>query len=108
MDFKVVVEAGLTNQEAADILGVSKVMMWRYTTGQAEPRRVPYKGVDIKTKAEVMLYALNKLVEKGSLPKPELKWAPRMHHELKARRDGMVQKIKKLVDERVAKALANE
>ena len=108
MDFSIVTQAGLTNQEAANIVGVSKVMMWRYTTGQAAPRAVKFKGVDLQGRMKTFLYVLTKLVEKGALPKRDLAWAPKMHPELRAKRDAVVLKIKKLVEERVANQPANE
>ena len=108
LDFNCVKKAGLTCQEAADIMGVSKVMMWKYVAGKATPRNVLFMGVDIRARATVFTAVLTKLLEKGSLPKVDLAWAPRMHPEKKERRAAVVAKLKQLVDQRVAMASANE
>ena len=108
MDFSVIAKAGLNNGEAAKVLGVSTVMMWKYVSGKAEPRPVLFKGVDLRERAEVMLKVLAALVAKGSLPKPELTWSPKMDPELRVRRANVIAKLTKLIDERVAKTTTNE
>jgi len=108
MDFSIVAKAGLTTSDVSQILGVSQVMAWKYVTGRATPRKELFKGRDLRARAAVMIYVLEKLVEKGSLPKPELHWSPRLTEELVLKRKTITKRIAALVDERVAVSAANK
>lgn len=107
-EYDIITRAGLTVPEAAAIADVSPVIMWKYVKGTAEPRNGTYKGKDLRRNIHVTLTVLNKLVEKGSLPKVDLEFSPRLHPEKKAKRAAIVQKIKALVAERVELSTANE
>lgn len=106
MDFTLITKAGLTRQEAADIVGVSHVILWKWTKGQAEPREV-FMGVPLRRRVEVFLAILDKLIEKGALPKANLTFSKRMDQEMKDKRKAVVTKLRQLLDERVASTLAN-
>lgn len=101
MDFSILAKAGITDQEAAKIIGVSHVSVWKYRTGRALPTR---NNIRVQT----LLYVLTRLVEKGSLPKVDLAFSKRMEPEIKARRETVWNKVEQLVNERVAKASTNE
>lgn len=98
MDFSLIRKAGITDQEVAKMLGVSQVTVWKYRTGNAAPKRG-----DLGRRTEVLLYVLERLLEKGALPKPELDFHPRMDPELKERRAAVVAKIGALVSDRIAR-----
>ena len=106
MDFSLITKAGLTRQEAADIIGVSHVIMWKWTKGTATPREV-FMGIPLRRRAEVFLAILSKLIEKGALPKTNLTFSKRMDEEMKEKRRAVVTKLRQLLDERVASAHAN-
>ena len=107
MDFSVIKKAGITCAESAKMVGVSNVIMWKYINGKAKPRE-EYNGLPIRHRIDVLLRILGKLVENGSLPKIELRHAPRMDPEKKARRERLVAKIQSLLEERVAAAPTNK
>lgn len=106
MDISVIKTAELTLDEAAEIVGVSAVMMWKYSKG-ATPRKNT-KGPDIGARLAMLLYVLERLIEKGALPKPDLRVTTRTHPEIKARRVAVVERLKQLVDTRLAAVSANE
>ena len=107
MDFRIIKKAGITTAEAASIVGVSAVMMWKYMAGESEPREL-FKGVPIRLRTRVLLAVLTKLVDNKSLPKKAIAFHKRMTEEHKQKRLVLVEKLKKLVDDRVVAALANE
>ena len=108
MDFSVFIQAGLINNEVARMLGVSTVMSWKYLNGKATIKKAVNRRVNQKARAETAINVVSKLLEKGSLPKSDLTWKARMDPELRTRRDAMINKLIKLVDERVANTPANE
>ncbi len=106
MDYAIIDRAGITRAEFADLVGVSRVMAWKYITKGIEPRdRV--KGAKTRTRVIVALLVLTKLVEKGALPKPHLAVTTAMHPEIRKARESMMTKLKALIDERVEKEPAN-
>lgn len=108
MDFSVVREAGLTDAELGEIVGVSRVMAWKYRTGKAAPRDGVYNGVDLYARCDVTLKVLRALVKKGQLPKSELV-VPRgtVDPGIEARRRVVISKIQALVDQHIVAARAN-
>ena len=107
MQYDLIYRAGLTRQEAADLIGVSHVILWKWEKRGALPRPV-YQGVPLRHRVEVFLRILDKLIERGSLPLPNLSFSKRMDDETKARRAALVSKLKSLLDSKVAAAPANE
>lgn len=104
----IITQAGLTDVELGSILGVSKVMAWKYRTGRAAPRDGLYMGRNLHARLAVLLGVLTRLVEKGTLPKVELTPTRNMDPEITARRAAMTAKLKKLVDDRVEVTPANK
>lgn len=102
MDYSVIERAGLSPTEVARIVGISRVMMWRYITKGIAPR-----AAKVKNRMAVTLFVLGKLVDKGALPKPELAYTTRPSDELRARRSKLLERINVLVTERVEQAPAN-
>ena len=105
MDFSIAKAAGLSDEEVGEILGVSRVMAWKYRKGLAEPRA--YGGVDLRDRATTLVKILDALVAKGQLPKPELTLTRNPDPEIVARRAAVVAKIRGLVDQHVVSARAN-
>lgn len=106
MDYSIVARAGITTAEFAQLVGVSRVMAWKYIKNGIEPRNRA-KGLNVRQRVIVSLLVLTKLVEKGALPKPELAAATTMHPDIRAARNRMLAKLKELVDSRVAQEPAN-
>lgn len=106
MDFSIIDKAGLTKAEAASIIGVSDVMLWKYMKQGNQPRET-YKGVPIRLRCSVTLAVLSKLVELGKLPKKDAPFSKNMDPEQKARREAVCAKLKQLVDDKVAQHQAN-
>jgi len=106
MDFQVITKAGLNNSDVATILGVSQVSVWKYRKGVAAPRK-NFMGVPIQARMNTLMHVLERLLERGSLPKVDLAFAKNMDPERKAKRAAVMKKIKQLVDERVAQEAAN-
>lgn len=101
MDWTIVTKAGLTKADAARLLNVSDVMVWKYFKGS--------KPVGDKLRrAEMLLLILSKLIDKGALPKVDLAFSKRMDAEVKARRNKMIARIGELLEERLETAPANE
>ena len=105
MDLAIVKVAGLSDEEVGEIIGVSRVMAWKYRKGRAEPRA--YGGVDLRDRATTLVKILDALVAKGQLPKPELALTRNPDPEIVARRAAVVAKIRGLVDQHVVSARAN-
>ena len=106
MDFTLITQAGLTRQEAADIMEVSHVILWKWQKGDATPREM-FNGRPLRSRVETFLMILGKLLEKGALPKTNLTFAKKMEPEMKAKRQAVVSKLKQLLDERVASQRPN-
>ena len=107
MEYDLIYRAGLTRQEAANIIGVSHVILWKWETQGVLPRP-QFKGVPLRHRVETFLRILDKLIERGSLPLPNLTFSKRMDDEMKARRAALVAKLKSLLDSKVAALPANE
>lgn len=107
MDFSTVKTAGLTDEEVGQVIGVSRVMAWKYRTGKATPRVGEYRGVDLQDRCQVFLKILSALIAKGQLPKPELELTRNPDPEIVARRAAIVAKLRTLVDRHVVDARAN-
>ena len=105
MDFSIAKAAGLSDEEVGEIIGVSRVMAWKYRKGLAEPRA--YGGVDLRDRATTLVKILDALVAKGQLPKPELALTRNPDPEIVARRAAVVAKIRGLVDQHIVSARAN-
>lgn len=99
MDFSVIARAGLSVPDVAGIAGISRVMLWKYAQGIAQPSARPYKGVHHLPRLKLTLAILEKLIEKGSLPRKI---------ENREQRLALVARLKALVDERVALQSANQ
>lgn len=106
MDFNLIRAAGLTLPEAAEIIGVSHVSVWKYINGEAVPRTF-VRGTPVKQRCEVLLHLLSVFIGKGNLPKPGLAFVGRVPAELVPKRKALVDRLKKLVDERVDNSPAN-
>lgn len=106
MDYKVIEEAGLAKSEAARIVGVSDVMMWRYVKEGHEPRE-SYAGRPLRKRMQVFLAELHKLVATGKLPKRDIPFAKRMHPDIAERREELVSKLKAIVDSKVVESATN-
>ena len=107
MDFSVVTTAGLSDVELGEIVGVSRVMAWKYRTGRAEPRDGKYNGVDLLDRCSVTVKILHALVAKGQLPKPELTLTRSTDPETVAKRAAMISKLRTMVDQHIVAARAN-
>ena len=59
MDFSIAKAAGLSDEEVGEIIGVSRVMAWKYRKGLAEPRA--YGGVDLRDRAATLVKILDAL-----------------------------------------------
>ena len=105
MDFSIAKAAGLSDEEVGEIIGVSRVMAWKYRKGLAEPRA--YGGVDLRDRAATLVKILDALVAKGQLPQPALTLPRNPDPEIVARRAAVVAKIRGLVDQHVVSARAN-
>ena len=106
MDYGIIEEAGLAKSEAARIVGVSDVMMWRYVKDGNEPREA-YGGRPLRKRMQIFLAVLGKLVEKGKLPARDIPFAKRMHPDTAARRAALVAKLKSIVDSKVVESATN-
>ncbi|MGB4467528.1 MAG: hypothetical protein WBI41_05695 [Azovibrio sp.] len=106
MDYKVIEEAGLAKSEAAHIVGVSDVMMWRYVKDGHEPREF-YAGRPLRRRMQVFLAVLRKLVAAGKLPAKDIPFAKRMHPDIAERRGALVSKLKSIVDSKVVESATN-
>ena len=105
MDFSIAKAAGLSDEEVGAIVGVSRVMAWKYRKGIAEPRT--YGGVDLRDRATTLIKILDALVAKRQLPKPELTLTRSPDPEIVTRRAALVAKLRGLVDQHVVSARAN-
>lgn len=101
MDWTIITKAGLSKTDAAQLLGVSHVMVWKYGRG-AKPVG------ETKKRAEILLFILERLVEKGVLPKVDIPPTRRMAPEVKERRDRLIKKLNDLLEQRLELASANE
>lgn len=106
MNYNVIRQAGLTNADVGRIVGVSRVAVLKYLSGESKPKDT-VRG-KAATRMEVLLTVLEKLVASGKLPKLDLAFVPRMPTELKQRRDAIMDKLSALVDAQVALRLANK
>ena len=93
--------AGLSNDEAGTIMGVSRVMMWKYRTGRSAPRKTHKCEPDKAVRYEVMTHVLAALVKKGQLPRHQNGVGRFADPEVKSKREKMILQIKELVDKRV-------
>ena len=106
MDYSIIKVAGLTSAEAAKIVGVSKVMMWRYIKDSVDPRE-KYCGRPLRKRTAVFLAVLRKLVEVGKLPAKNIHYAKRMHPEIEAKRTALIDQLKRIVDNKVVESVTN-
>ena len=106
MNYDLITKAGLTRQEFADLIGVSHVMVWKWEKQGVVPRET-WNGAPLRKRVEVALTILDKLIEKGQLPKKDLAFVKRMHPEVRERRAQVNKKIRQLLDDRVALTPAN-
>lgn len=106
MDFSIITKAGLTRAEAASIVGVSEVMVWKWVHGEAEPRNT-YRGLPLRRRTEIFLNTLERLVAKGQLPKNDLRIHRYADEKVRQRRAKMLTQIKGFVDSQVASTPAN-
>lgn len=103
MDFSILDKADLSDAEVADILAVSDIMVYKYRRKGATPRQV-YGGADLYRRVDVTLKVIERLVEKGQLPRPQPKTT--RDPELRARRAAAIDKIKQHVTTQLAAAPA--
>lgn len=96
-------QAGITQREAAQIVGVSEVMVWKYLTGRATP-----KQGHLCRRWGTLISVLDALVKKEMLPKHGLAPSPRMTAEARKRRNAMIEKLSLLVERRLNAHSTNE
>jgi len=93
MDFTPITKAGLSYVEAAEILGVSKVMVFKYLKKGVTPRR------ECEKRVRVALKVLERLVEQNKLPRPDLIKCSTAH-SIRDARAQMVATIRVFVEKR--------
>lgn len=106
MDYSVIRKAGLSRAEVASILGVSYVTIWKYMKTTTEPREM-YQGVPLRRRTMILLAILNKLVEAKKLPLVNAPFSKRMSPEIKDRRESLCDKLRDLVNTKIAEQPAN-
>ena len=98
----------MSDEEVGEIIGVSRVMAWKYRTGRASPRLGVYDGVDIHDRCVVALRLLTALVDAKKLPKPHLELGRSPDAELIACRNAMLEKLRRHIDRLVVEASTNK
>lgn len=86
--------AGLTRKEAATIVGVSTVALWKHENGGGARPNILLRLTALRT-------MLERLIEAGKLPKHNIAFAPRISLETRAKRAMLVAKLRAALDEKV-------
>jgi DNA-binding XRE family transcriptional regulator len=95
MDFTIITRAGLSQQEAGDLIGVSRVTMNHYTKGKCRPM------ASIETRMAKVFDVLERLVTAEKLPK-------NIRSKDKAARALLMAKLHTVVEKHLAPQLTNE
>lgn len=107
MDYSIIAAAGLSQSDFATLTGLSRITINSYVNHGKEPRDKfgsQYPLLRVKTALNV----LQKLVASEKLPLRDLHFRGRPTADAKARKARVMGKIKALVDNQFATALANE
>ena len=108
MNFDVVKAAGLTYADVADIVGVSRVSMSKYKNGSPMSGGKSRGKKNVQLHITVLMSILTKLVSNGTLPRKDMDYCPRMTDEVRAARAKLKERLKQLMQERVANAQTNK